>query len=49
MKNKLYIIGYRLAGIAGCLFDLAIQIFLSATAMFKQEPEWDDSEKFYHE
>lgn len=48
MKNKLYIIGTRIAGIAGCLLDLIIQVGLSAAAMFRKDPEFDDSENFYH-
>lgn len=49
MKNKLYIIRYRIAGIAGCLLDFLIMCCLSAVAMFRKDPELDDTDKFYHE
>jgi len=48
MKNKLFIISHRIAGIAGCLLDLFIQIALSAVAMFRKDPELDETENFYH-
>jgi hypothetical protein len=49
MRNKLNAIGYRIAGIAGCLLDLFIQVCLSAASMFRKDPEWDDTEKYHHE
>lgn len=49
MKNKLYIIGTRIAGIAGCVLDLIIQVGLSAAEMFRKDPELDENtENFYH-
>lgn len=49
MKNKLYIIGTRIAGIAGCVLDLIIQVGLSAAEMFRKDPEWDETDKIYHD
>lgn len=48
MRNRLQNIGYRIAGIAGCLLDLFIQICLSAASMFRRDPEWDETDEIWH-
>lgn len=56
MKNKLYIIRYRIIGVGDCLLDLGVQICMTlwavlvfACSMFRRDPELDDTDKFYHE